>query len=73
MFWLFGCNACGILAPDQGLNPHPPSLEGKVLTTGLPGKPEGERGLSEKAGLTWQNSTFKKLRSWHPVPSLHEK
>ena len=25
---------------------------------------------SEKAGL---NSTFKKLRSWHPVPSLHVK
>ena len=25
---------------------------------------------NEKAGL---NSTFKKLRSWHPVPSLHGK
>ena len=25
---------------------------------------------SEKAGL---NLTFKKLRSWHPVPSLHGK
>ena len=25
---------------------------------------------SEKAGL---NSTFRKLRSWHMVPSLHEK
>ena len=25
---------------------------------------------SEKVGL---NSTFRKLRSWHPVPSLHEK
>ena len=25
---------------------------------------------SEKAGL---NSTFKKQRSWHPVPSLHGK
>ena len=25
---------------------------------------------SEKAGL---NSTFRKLRSWHPVPSLHDK
>ena len=26
---------------------------------------------SEKA--EWKNSTFKKLRSWHPVPSLHGK
>ena len=25
---------------------------------------------SEKVGL---NSTFRKLRSWHPVPSLHDK
>ena len=25
---------------------------------------------SEKAGY---NSTFSKLRSWHPVPSLHDK
>ena len=25
---------------------------------------------SEKVGL---NSTFKKLRSWHPVPSIHGK
>ena len=36
---------------------------------------------SEKVGLklnnqkkkTKQNSTFRKLRSWHPVPSLHGK
>ena len=28
------------------------------------------KGKSEKAGL---NSTFRKLRSWHPVPSLHGK
>ena len=26
--------------------------------------------VSEKVGL---NSTFRKLRSWHPVPSLHDK
>ena len=27
------------------------------------------KGQSEKVGLT----TFRKLRSWHPVPSLHGK
>ena len=27
-------------------------------------------GESEKAGI---NSTFRKLRSWHPVASLHAK
>ena len=38
MFWFFGREACGILAPWPGIEPTPPALEGKVLTTGLPGK-----------------------------------
>ena len=28
----------GILAPQPGIEPAPPALEGKVLTTGLPRK-----------------------------------
>ena len=28
---------------------------------------------SEKAGLKLKKLSFKKLRSWHPVPSLHDK
>ena len=31
---------------------------------------KGVKEESEKAGL---NSTFKKQRSWHPVPSFHDK
>ena len=38
MFWFFGCEACGILAPQPGIEPTPPALEGEVLTTGPPGK-----------------------------------
>ena len=38
MFWYFGHEACGILAPQPGIEPTPPALEGKVLTTGPPGK-----------------------------------
>ena len=30
--------ACGILSPRPGIEPATPVLEGKVLTTGLPGK-----------------------------------
>ena len=41
--------------------------ESKEELTGLLIKVKEE---SEKAGL---NSTFTKLRSWHPVPSLHGK
>ena len=37
MFWFFGLKACGILAPWPGIKPAP-ALEGKVLTTGPPGK-----------------------------------
>ena len=37
-FWIFGSEVCGILAPQPGIKPAPLALEGKVLTTGLPGK-----------------------------------
>ena len=34
----FGCKACGILAPQSRIEPTSPALEGRVPTTGLPGK-----------------------------------
>ena len=36
MFWVFGPEARGILAPQPGIEPAPPALEGEVLTTGPP-------------------------------------
>ena len=38
LFWFFGYEACGILPPQSVIEPVPPTLEGKVLTTGLSGK-----------------------------------
>ena len=38
ILWLFGCEARGALATGPGIEPTPPALEGKVLTTGPPGK-----------------------------------
>ena len=39
MFFLFfGHKACGILAPQPGIENAPSALEGEVLTTGPPGK-----------------------------------
>ena len=35
LFYVFG-----ILAPQPGIEPVPPMLEGAVLATGLPGKPQ---------------------------------
>lgn len=37
MFWFFGLEARGFLAPDQGWT-HTPSIGGQVFTTGQPGK-----------------------------------
>ena len=38
MFCFFGHEAYSILAPQPGIEPTPPALEGEVLTTGRPGK-----------------------------------
>ena len=38
MFWFLDHEACGILAPQPGLEPAPPALESRFLTTGPPGK-----------------------------------
>ena len=39
MFWFFGSEACGILAPCLGMEPEPPKTPGRgVLTAGPPGK-----------------------------------
>ena len=38
MFLFFGPEACGILAPQPGIQPPPPALEGEVLTAGPPRK-----------------------------------
>ena len=38
-FWIFGHEACWVLAPQAETELTPPALEGKVLTTGLPGSP----------------------------------
>ena len=51
MFWLSGHEACGILAPQPGIEPSPPALEGKVLTTGPPGKSLHYLFLGQAKGL----------------------
>ena len=38
MSWFYGPRYVGILAPPPGIESSPPTLEGKVLTTGLQGK-----------------------------------
>ena len=38
LFYVLGLNACGLLAPQPGIEPVSPVLGGGVLTTGPPGK-----------------------------------
>ena len=42
MSWFFGHEAYGILAPQLGIEPIPPALEGEVLTIGLREVPKAE-------------------------------
>ena len=49
---VFGREACGILAPQLGIDPAPLILEGKLLITRLPRKSqayclEGEMGVNQ--------------------------
>ena len=37
MFWFFGPKPCGILAPQPGMEPVSPALEGEVQITGPAG------------------------------------
>ena len=67
MFWFFGCKACGILAPRPGITPpalgtSPPALEGKVLTTGLPGK-------SLKNILKYKEKAFSRINIFYVITS----
>ena len=48
MFWLFGREACGILASQPGMEPAYPALEGEVLTTGPPVKSPNYRKYNGK-------------------------
>ena len=38
MFRFFSSESCTNLAPQPGIKPATPALEGEVLITGLPGK-----------------------------------
>ena len=38
MFWFFDLEACGILAPQPGIEPAIPALESEVSIIRLPGK-----------------------------------
>ena len=41
------------LAPQPGIEPTPPALEGEVLTTGLPGKSQGPCIVAGGDGITF--------------------
>ena len=71
MFWFFGHKACGILALQPGIKPTPPALEGKVLTTGPPGKSLGIHILTtiqqlenRELFMFWQR-TFSMIHFFH--------
>ena len=48
MLWFFGQEAYGILALQPGMESKHPDLEGKVLTTGPPGKSQASFSSHKK-------------------------
>ena len=47
MFWSSSHEACGIPAPQPGIEPAPPALDGEVLPTGPAGKSHGKSSFAE--------------------------
>ena len=57
MFWFFGHKACGILAPQPGIESTSPALKGKVLPTEPPGKSQYPQLL-----MVWRRVVFTQKR-----------
>ena len=55
--FFFGFEACGILAPRPGIKLRHLALEGEVLTTGPPGKPQ-ELPFLLKGSCFYQDAFF---------------
>ena len=75
MFWIFGVEACGILAPRPGIEPAPPALEGDILSTGPPGKSlflfsSLFCSFQDSGGKTYRSEAFLLVRLTHLVPSI---
>ena len=76
MFWFCGHEACGILAPQPGIEPTVPALEGKILTTELLGKSlfffffndYNYRRVRTKTGVN-ATKTDQSLRAWPRIPT----
>ena len=63
MFWGFGPKACVILAPQPGIEPTSPALEGEVLPTGPPEKSLKLLSLRSTFSI-YQNSLFGSAIYW---------
>ena len=66
MLWIFGPEACEILAPWPRIEPALPALEGEVLTTGPPGKSQMFAVLSHCFGVFGSKNEL----TWWLVPRL---
>ena len=65
MFWIFGHEACGVLAPWPGIDPTPPALEGKMLTLEHQGSPVPTHSSGSGSAIS-----FSMEHNYFPLPSL---
>ena len=62
MFSFFGCEACGILAPQSGVESTPPALESEVPTARPPGE-YMKFFLKQKTNENMEEDVFRVLGS----------
>ena len=68
MFWIFGPEARGILAPWPGIEPTPPALESKMLTLKHWGSPAPTYSSGSGSAISfWSWIIFHSLL-WTPIP-----
>lgn len=75
IFWFWDHKACGILAPTPRIKPAAPAWEGKVFTTGHPGKSLIYRFLEiresdtfrDGGGVAWRGG-MSVAAAGHPAP-----
>ena len=69
MFWFFGHKACRVLGSWPGMDHIPPVLEGKILTTGPPGKSPWDSQILKPSlkNFSGQNQNLPKFTAF-PLP-----
>ena len=66
---LWGCESCGILAPQPGIEPTPSALEGEIPSAGPPGKSHRVEFLAQSPLKMRRSLTVTTKQNKNPIAS----